>query len=98
MVDEQQKTLSRDVLEPGIKAAMQPAYYACAEERGKGSYNRMDASMAQHVRNHCSSMFVQVVREMERELHKLLMVLRGKLQDALMAVAEGTETHLSTLW
>jgi hypothetical protein len=98
VVDEQQKTLSRDVLEPGIRAAMAPAYSACAMERGSGSFNRMDATMGSHVRGHCSTMFLGVVREMERELHQLLVTLRGKLQDMLVGMAEGTETHLSTLW
>lgn len=79
-VNEGQREINREFT-PVISQAMEPAYDACTNERGTGSFNRMKGHMATHVSQHCVSMFEDATEQVRKSILKMCGNVRAEMGD-----------------
>ncbi|KAG8163857.1 hypothetical protein KVR01_005775 [Diaporthe batatas] len=64
---------------PVIQAAMKPAYEACTNERGEGTFVRMKAIMESHVATARNTMFRQACDSVQRQLDSMCVAIEKSL-------------------
>ena len=79
-INDGQREINREFT-PVIAAAMEPAYQACADERGTGSYKRMKGHMAEHVDHNKLSMFNAACDQVRNSLSGLIDNVRTEMLD-----------------
>lgn len=103
VVQELQRDANR-AFTPVILEKMIPAYEACVEERGMGSFMRMKAAMLSHVTRARSTMFrdatnavrtqlAGMCRQMKRELEDRVSNLHARLSQDYLSVLVGADAN-----
>ncbi|KAI5858268.1 hypothetical protein GGS23DRAFT_586673 [Durotheca rogersii] len=81
---EAQKAISRRFT-PFIREAMRPAYRACLEEKGPGSYFRKKIIMMDHVNKARLTMFSEATMEARSQLDKMCLSVEGQMAKKVKA-------------
>ncbi|GFR49233.1 hypothetical protein Agub_g11232, partial [Astrephomene gubernaculifera] len=92
------RDLSRDVMEPRVRAALQPAYQQAAWESGTGCYKRMKAAVEGRVEAVGAAALREAAAALEQEVAQLLSRVGASFAAALETLVEAATARFSLLW
>lgn len=108
-ISSKQRDINREFV-PVVTNAMIPAYEACSNETGKGSYRRMKASMEQHVdwyrnemfanatetvRQLITAMLKDVQQELEASMDEIFLSMKRDYTQLVTGISNANEEHLT---
>ena len=82
LINGQQRDINREFT-PNIESAMIPAYEACAQEHGTGTFLRMKNHMSSHIDRERPTMFKASTTHVERQLTRMINMVKNSMEEKM---------------